>query len=98
MGLEKALILNTVTQDKVRVMFNPDEYTLNRDINYAQAAVPGLSSPLLQFVHGNMSTLEMELFLDTTEEHKEGGKSLNKPRSDVRDLSRQITGFMNIVP
>ena len=28
-------------------------------------AIPGLSSPLIQFVDGNMRTLEMELFFDT---------------------------------
>ena len=39
------------------MLFNPEEYTLNRDINYAQAAIPGLSAPILQFVNGNMQTL-----------------------------------------
>ena len=33
-------------------MFNPEEYTVNRDINYAQTGVPGLSAPIIQFVHG----------------------------------------------
>ena len=40
------------------VMFNPEEYTLNRDNNFASQAVPGLSSPILQFAHGNLRTLE----------------------------------------
>ena len=43
MALEKAMITNTTTGDKVTVLFNPEEYRLNRDINYAQIAVPGLS-------------------------------------------------------
>ena len=56
-------------------MFNPEEYTVNKDMNYAQTGVPGLSAPIIQFVHGNMGTLEMELFLDTYEEHREGSRS-----------------------
>ena len=44
--------------------------------NYAQAAIPGLSSPLLQFVNGNLQTLEMELFLDSYEEHRLGAQLL----------------------
>ena len=92
--MEKAIIINTVTLDRIPVMFNPEEYTVNKDINYAQIGVPGLSSPLIQFVHGNMSTLEMELFLDTHEEHREGNKVLNHAGEDVRHLTRQITDLM----
>jgi hypothetical protein len=98
MPLEKALITNTVTGQQIPVQFNPEEYTLNRDINYAQAAVPGLSAPLLQFVNGNLQTLEMELFLDSYEEHKVGSRVVNAKQSDVRDLVRQVTDLMNIQP
>ena len=45
MALEKAIITNTVTGAKIPVMFNPEEYTVNREINYAQTAIPGLSAP-----------------------------------------------------
>lgn len=98
MPLEKALITNTVTNDPIPVMFNPEEYTVNKDNNFAQIAVPGLSAPILQFVHGNMQTLEMELFLDTYEEHRENGKVLNRAQEDVRTLTRKITDLMNIDP
>jgi nucleoid-associated protein YgaU len=80
------------------VLFNPEEYSLNRDINYAQIAVPGLSGPLLQFVHGNMQTLEMELFLDTYEEHREGSRSVNQAGDDVRGMVSRVTDLMNIEP
>lgn len=98
MPLEKALITNTVTGQQVPVQFNPEEYTLNRDINYAQAAVPGLSAPLLQFVSGNLQTLDMELFLDSYEAHKVGSRVVNAAQSDVRELVRQVTDLMNIQP
>src|SRR5262245_63896225 len=98
MSLEKAIIRNTVTGATIPVQFNPEEYTLSRDINYAQAAIPGLSAPLLQFVQGNMQTLEMELFLDTYEKHTVGSTVVNEPQSDVRDLVRRLTDLMSIDP
>lgn len=98
MALEKALLVNTVTQEKIPVMFNPEEYTVNRENNFAQAAIPGLSAPILQFVSGNMQTLEMELFLDTYEAHVLGGRVLNRAGEDVRGLAGKITGLLNIDP
>jgi nucleoid-associated protein YgaU len=96
--LEKAQITNTVSGQTVQVLFNPDEYTLAKDINYAQSAIPGLSAPLVQFVNGNMQTLDLELFLDTYEEHSGGGQVLNERGQDVRELTRRVTDLMNIVP
>lgn len=98
MSLEKALITNDVTGEHIPVQFNPEEYTVNKDNNYAQAAVPGLSAPLIQFVHGNMGTLEMELFLDTYEAHRNGSKVLNQAGEDVRHLTDKITGLLKIDP
>ena len=80
MALEKAIITNTVTGVQTPVMFNPEDYTVNRENNFAQAAIPGLSAPILQFVHGNMQTLEMELFLDTYEQHTVSSRVLNNAR------------------
>jgi nucleoid-associated protein YgaU len=97
-SLEKALITNTVSGESVAVLFNPADYTLAKDINYAQSAIPGLSAPLLQFVNGNMQTLDMELFLDTYEEHSVNGKVLNQRGQDVRELARRVTDLMNIMP
>jgi len=97
-GLEKATLTNTVTGQRTPVMFNPGEYSLNRDVTYAQAAVPGLSAPLLQFVHGGMQTLEMELFLDTYEAHRDSGRQVNAAGDDVRAQVGQITSLMDIDP
>ena len=91
MALEKAQIIvldeNRQKKDSIPVMFNPEEYTVNKDNNFASQAVPGLSSPLLQFVNGNLRTLEMELFFDTFENH-----------TDVRDETKKVVGLMDIDP
>ena len=98
MSLEKALITNTVTGLAVPVQFNPEEYTLSRENNFAQIAVPGVSAPIIQFVHGNQQTLEMELFLDTCEAHRIGSRVVNAAGDDVRRLVDAVTGLMNIEP
>lgn len=98
MALEKATIMNLTRNERITVLFNPEEYSLNHDVNYAQIAVPGLSGPLLQFVHGNMQTLEMELFLDTYEEHRAGSRTVNQAGDDVRIQARRVTDLMSIDP
>jgi LysM repeat protein len=94
MGLEKALITNNDTGQSVPVLFNPSDYTLAYDINYAQAAVPGLTIPILQFVNGNTPSLEMEFFLDTYEQNMVNGRVLNAAGDDVRKFSSQISDLM----
>ena len=96
MPLEKALITNTVSGERIPVMFNPEEYVVSKDNHFAQMAVLGLRAPLLQFVNGNLQTLEMELFLDTYEAHSEGDRMLNQAGEDVRNFTRKITSLLDI--
>jgi hypothetical protein len=46
------------------VLFNPAEYSIERANAYKSTPVPGLGSPLIQFVNGDAATLSMELFVD----------------------------------
>ncbi|HKP84949.1 MAG TPA: LysM peptidoglycan-binding domain-containing protein [Blastocatellia bacterium] len=85
MALTKLLITVEHSGEKIEVMFNPEEYTINKDNNFASQAIPGLSSPLLQFVNGNLRTLEMELLFDTSEK-----------RLDVRDETNKIVKLLAI--
>jgi hypothetical protein len=97
-GLEKAVITNLVTGEEISVLFNPEEYTVSKDNNFASLAVPGLRSPLLQFVHGNLRTLAMELLVDSYERHQSGTQAPVAAGSDVRALTRRITGLLDIDP
>ena len=85
MGLAKAKITIEYSNQSFDVLFNPEEYTLNKDNNFAAQAIPGLSGPLLQFVNGNMRTLDMELFFDTTD-----------ARTDVRDETNKVVSLLDI--
>lgn len=64
---EKLIIQNLETGEKIRALFNPERYTLNRGVQIAEIAIPGLDSPVLQFVRGQNEKITMELFFDTTE-------------------------------
>ena len=44
--------------------YTPEEYTLNNENTFAVQNIPGLGSPIVQFVNGAQRTLEVELFFD----------------------------------
>ena len=67
MALTKATLTNKTTGHELQVMFNPSEYSISRNMNYAEVQVPGLTTPLLQFVRGEAQTLSLELFLDASD-------------------------------
>lgn len=98
MPLELATITKVDGGTPVEVLFNPNEYSLAKDNNFAQIAVPGLSSPLLQFVNGNVRTLDMELFFDSYEQHRLGSRVLTEAHDDVRKLTQPVVDLMNIDP
>ena len=52
----------------IAVQFNPTEYGLSKSNQFADIAIPGLDSPVIQFVRGDTEKLSLELFFDSTEE------------------------------
>jgi LysM repeat protein len=91
-ALERVQIKNLFTGETFKALFNPEEYTLNKDNNFASQTVPGLSSPLLQFVNGNLRTLEMELLFDTYLPRTTQSQQLR----DVREETERIINLMRI--
>jgi hypothetical protein len=96
MALEKATLINTITQERIPVLFNPEECSLSRENNFSEIVVPGLRSPLLQFANGALQKLEMELLVDTLEAHVEGSRIINRAGDDVRDLTQKIISLLDI--
>jgi len=88
--LEKATILNLETGDTISVLINPGEYSMQRGNSFSQTTIPGLSAPILQFVAGEMQTLDMELFIDTYVDHAAG--------DDAREVAGQVISLMDIDP
>ena len=50
MGIEKAVLINLNSGENIRVMFNPEEYTLESANSFAELAIPGVRVPPLQLV------------------------------------------------
>jgi nucleoid-associated protein YgaU len=53
--------------EDIEVQFNPTEYTFDKQNQIAEIQIPGLDSPLQQFVRGQAEKLTLDLFFDTTE-------------------------------
>jgi nucleoid-associated protein YgaU len=50
------------------VQYNPSELTFTKAAMFAEIPIPGLDTPLLQYVRGQAETVSVELFFDSTEE------------------------------
>jgi LysM repeat protein len=71
------------------VDYTPEEYTLNNENTFAVQNVPGLGSPIVQFVNGGQRTLEVELFFDTYD-------TPTLPKADVRGQTGPVLGLLDI--
>jgi Contractile injection system tube protein/LysM domain len=52
---------------RIPLRFNPADYQLKKSQTFAEIAIPGLSSPPLQWVRGGLQTLSFEALVDTTD-------------------------------
>jgi len=86
-NLAKAMIINTVTSERILVMYNPEEFKLDQGNNFAEVGIPGLNAPPIQYVRGRARTLTMDLFFDTYEKGE-----------DVRRFTNQIVNLLNTLP
>lgn len=106
LALKKAK-LTAETGQSVTVLFNPDEYTIERSVSYASHVVPGLDIPIAQFVNGSADVLRMSLFFDTYAA-PEGGDATTKLKLtasssapeklkvDVRKYTQMVYGMMAV--
>lgn len=80
MGLTKATITNLDTNETIKCLFNPTEYTIAKANSWQPKGLVGQNVPKLDFTGGGSRTLSVELFFDVYE--KEGG--------DVRPLVNKL--------
>ncbi len=87
MELVKAYIepLNGSSTDKIEVLFNPAEYSIEKSNQFQSTPIVGLATPLTQFISGNARTLTMDLFFDTYEKG-----------TDVRDHTKKVFSLLEI--
>jgi hypothetical protein len=96
MALQKLTIIyedstgNFPDSNQIQVQFNPEKYSLTKGVQLAEIAIPGLDSPVLQFVRGQNEKITLELFYDTTE-----FGMVDNP-VDVRDQTVEIYDLLKI--
>lgn len=76
----------------ITVQFNPAEYTLDKKAQIAEIAIPGIDSPIQQFVRGQTERLTLDLFFDETD----GG--MGESSRDVTDRTKAVYQLVKIQP
>jgi hypothetical protein len=74
------------------VQYNPTEFSLDKGVQLAEINIPGLDSPLLQFVRGQNEKLSVDLFFDTSD----SGTGVDAV--SVTTLTDPIYSFVKIEP
>jgi nucleoid-associated protein YgaU len=74
--------------DSIEVQFNPNEFGLGKAVQLAEIGIPGLDSPILQFVRGQNETVQIELFFDETDSGTTG---------EVTSVTEQTNRFYDLV-
>ena len=78
--------------DPITVLFNPERYSVNKGVQIAEIGIPGLDSPVLQFVRGQNEKITLELFFDTTD------FGMVEHCKDVRRETGKIYSLLKIDP
>jgi nucleoid-associated protein YgaU len=97
--LKKATITVLDGADKgkvIGVLFNPTEYNFERTNSYKALPIPGLGSPLLQFVNGESKTLSMDLFMDDYTDPNGPTSLLQKENDPLGKRLADISKLMEI--
>ncbi len=66
-------------EKEITVQFNPTDYSLSKGAQIAEIGIPGIDSPILQFVRGTNEKITLKLFFDTTDKG-----------TDVRDETKKF--------
>jgi LysM repeat protein len=92
-NLQKARIIslgqNGKKKDELKVLFNPEQYSIEKSNQFATQPIPGLDSPVIQFVRGDSEILNLDLFFDTYTYYNS---------EDVRNYTDKLSKFLQIDP
>jgi nucleoid-associated protein YgaU len=92
--LETAMLVATWNDEMefINVQYNPTEFTFTKGAQVAEINIPGLDTPLVQWVRGQAETLTVDLFFDSTE------KGMGAGAKSVTEQTDQIYQLMKIEP
>jgi nucleoid-associated protein YgaU len=89
MALEKLAIVPE-TGPTIYALFNPEKYTVSKSLQLAEVNIPGLDSPVVQYVRGQTEKISMELFFDTTD------YGMADTVKDVRSLTTAVYQLLKV--
>jgi hypothetical protein len=72
----------------IAAAYNPEKYSVNKGVQYAEIGIPGLDEPVLQFIRGQNEKVTLDLFFDTTEQGMTG---------TVTDVRTRTTPVYNLL-
>lgn len=81
-----------VASRRLKVLFNPTDFTLTKASQLGEVNVPGLDVPLQQFVRGQAEKLTVKLFFDATDER------MDELAKGVTKLIDRFYGLVKIDP
>lgn len=65
------LIIVPEKGEQIKAMYNPAQVTIDSSAQFQRTAMPGLETPVTQFVSGQNQTLSLDLFFDTYEKQED---------------------------
>jgi Contractile injection system tube protein len=86
--------LTIIAEDGTLIIasYNPEKYSVNKSVRYADIEIPGLDEPVLQFIRGQNEKVTLDLFFDTTEQGMTGDVT------DVRTLTTPVYSLLKVNP
>jgi hypothetical protein len=92
--LQQAMIVVTWNDglEFIPVQFNPTQLSFNKGVQIQEIPIPGLDTPLLQFVRGQNENLSVDLFFDSTE------SGMGPGATSVTEFTDQIYQLVKIEP
>src|SRR5262245_15603020 len=86
----KKLTISPERGQPIEALFNPERYTVNKSVQFADIAIPGLDSPVVQFVRGQSEKITLDLFFDTTD------SGMVENVRDVRELTGKVYQLLKV--
>ena len=79
-----------VSPDVIPLRFNPTEYQLQKQNNFAEIAIPGLETPPIQYVRGASEKLTLELIVDTSDTLEDVRKKYVDAVRDLLNINTEL--------
>lgn len=82
---------NGSEETTIKVLFNPESYEITYQTSYQDTPISGTDQVVTQFLHGNPSTLFVELFFDTS------SKEYVDEKVSSTDVTEEVKKFIDLV-